>query len=434
MAKSNDPKVRVARPYAGVKRVQRAPAHPFSLKTRPFQIQPFLISPVLPGETLTNLVHQSRTVTKPIKDPLLGWWTEHYYFYVRLRDIEYHLGDNFLDAMVTDPAGYDPAPLRAAADPKFYHAGASTPWIKYAMETIVEYYFRDEGEDWDAASLDGIPLAQIAQRNWFDSLTLADEKRTNRDPDIDLNNDDTIRASEVNDAMAIWSAQRDAGLESLDYADWIKTFGVAVTEENTPSTAEYKPELLRYNRQWQYPVNTVDPATGTPSSAVSWLTAFTADKDRMFKEPGFIIGLQVTKPKVYLRDPKGSFADYMERLENWLPALSHSSYEKGFIEFAHAAGPLASKFKTDADVNQGYWLDFRDLLVYGDQFLNYDYSAAASALNVLTEDGARRYANTTQIDGLFKAAAPANVIDTDGIATLRILGRQKDRTPGPRTL
>ena len=98
MAKSNDPKVRVARPYAGVKRVQRAPAHPFSLKTRPFQIQPFLISPVLPGETLTNLVHQSRTVTKPIKDPLLGWWTEHYYFYVRLRDIEYHLGDNFLDA------------------------------------------------------------------------------------------------------------------------------------------------------------------------------------------------------------------------------------------------------------------------------------------------------------------------------------------------
>ena len=40
------------------------------------------------------------------------------------------------------------------------------------------------------------------------------------------------------------------------------------------------------------------------------------------------------------------------------------------------ARPLANKFKTDADVNQGYWLDFRDLLVYGDQFLNYDYSAA----------------------------------------------------------
>lgn len=434
MAKPNDPKVRVARPYAGVKRTQRSPQHPFSLKTRPFQIQPFLISPVLPGETLVNLVHQSRTVTKPIKDPLLGWWTEHYYFYVRLRDIEYHLGDAFVDEMVTNPSTYDPAALRAAAAAKFYHPGSSTPWIKYAMETIVEYYFRDEGEDWDAATLDGLPLAQIAQRNWFDSLTLDDEKRAARELDLDLNADGDITAREVSEGMEIWAAQRDAGLETLDYADWIKTFGVAVSEENTVSTAEYKPELLRYNRQWQYPVNTVDPATGAPSSAVSWLTAFAADKNRMFREPGFIIGLQVTKPKVYLRDPKGSFTAYMERLENWLPALSHSSYEKGFVNFAHAAGPLPNKFKTDADVNQGYWLDFRDLLLYGDQFINYDYSAAPSALSVLTEDGARRYADTSQIDGLFKAVAPANVIDTDGLTTLRIMGRQKDRTPGARTL
>ena len=434
MAKSNDPRIQRAKPYAGVKRTMRSPNHPFSLKTRPFQIQPFLISPVLPGETLTNLVHQSRTVTKPIKDPLLGWWTEHYYFYVRLRDIEFHLGDNFLDEMVTSPGTYDHTPLRASAAAKFYHDGASTPWVKYAMETIVEYYFRDEGEDWDAASLDGIPLAQIAQRNWFDSLTLADEKRPDRDVNLDLDSDGDITAREAEEAMQIWQAQRDAGLESLDYADWIKTFGIAVPEDNTTSMNEYKPELLRYNRQWQYPVNTVDPATGTPSSAVSWLTAFAADKSRMFKEPGFIIGLQVTKPKVYLRDPQGSLAGYMEKLENWLPALSHSSYEKGFLQFAHADGPLGGKFKTDADVNQGYWLDLRDLLMYGDQFINYDYSAAPSALSVLTEDGARRYANTSQIDGLFKSAAPANVIDTDGVTALRIMGRQKDRTPGARTL
>ena len=92
--------------------------------------------------------------------------------------------------------------------PKFNHPASSTPWIKYAMETIVEYYFRDEGEDWDAASLDGIPLAQIAQRNWFDSLTLADEKRTNRDPNVDLNADSDITASEVNSAMEIWKAPR----------------------------------------------------------------------------------------------------------------------------------------------------------------------------------------------------------------------------------
>ena len=60
MAKSNDPRIVRAKPYAGVKRTMRSPNHPFSLKTRPFQIQPFLISPVLPGETQTHAMARDR--------------------------------------------------------------------------------------------------------------------------------------------------------------------------------------------------------------------------------------------------------------------------------------------------------------------------------------------------------------------------------------
>ena len=93
MAKYKDPKVQVPRPYKGVKRVMRNPAHPWQLRTRPYQIQPCMISPVLPGETLKNLVGMSRVVTKPIANPLIGWWCEYYVFYVRLRDIEFHLKD-----------------------------------------------------------------------------------------------------------------------------------------------------------------------------------------------------------------------------------------------------------------------------------------------------------------------------------------------------
>ena len=54
MAKYRDPKVRVAKPYANVRRSLRSPSHPFQIRTRPFQIQPFLCSPVLPGETLNK--------------------------------------------------------------------------------------------------------------------------------------------------------------------------------------------------------------------------------------------------------------------------------------------------------------------------------------------------------------------------------------------
>jgi len=434
MAKFNDPKVRVASAYQGVRRKLRNPAHPFQLRTKPFQIQPFMLSPVLPGETLKNLVCMSRVVTKPIKSPLIGWWCEYYFFYVRLRDIEWHLKETkgeWLDEMVTSPGTYDPAPLRSAtALTQFYVAAGGTPWLKYATELCVEYYFRDQGEDWDVATLDNVPLAQIGSRNWMDSLTLDDNKRTDRDFNVDLDNDGKVEAQEMLQGMDHWQALRDAGLESLDYEDWIRTFGVSVPERDDSTDMKYKPELVRYFRQWQYPTNTVEPTTGVPSSAVSWVNAFRADKDRMFKEPGFLVGLTVQKPKVYLDDPSGALANHMETLENWLPAISHKDYEKGFKRFDADKGPLASKIGTTPF--EAYWVDLRDLLIYGDQFLNYVPDAASSALSVIGAAGGGRYPTTADIDGLFSGGD--KYIQTDGVVNLTIAGRQEDRTRGRNVL
>ena len=60
----------------------RRPEHPFILRHKPWQIQPFLIAPVIPGETMSNLLMQARVVTDPINNPLIGWHIEYYYFYV----------------------------------------------------------------------------------------------------------------------------------------------------------------------------------------------------------------------------------------------------------------------------------------------------------------------------------------------------------------
>ena len=229
--------------------------------------------------------------------------------------------------------------------------------------------------------------------------------------------------------MQHWEALREAGLETMDYEDWIKTFGVSVPEVEE-SFNKYRPELIRYWRQWQYPTNTVEPTTGVPSSAVSWVNAFRADKDRLFKEPGFIIGLTVQKPKAYLSDPTGQLAGFMQTLENWLPALSHKEYERGFLHFAENAGPLADKF--DAGTPEGYWVDLRDLLVYGDQFLNFAADAASGAVSVITDAGGARYPSTTAIDALFSGAD--KYIQTDGIVNLSIKGRQRDQTPGRTVL
>ena len=66
------------RPVGQVSRKSRRPSHPFQLRHMPWQIQPFLIAPVLPGETLKNILLQSRAVTKPIKNGIVGIRIEHH--------------------------------------------------------------------------------------------------------------------------------------------------------------------------------------------------------------------------------------------------------------------------------------------------------------------------------------------------------------------
>lgn len=437
MAKSRDPKVRVSSAYRGVKRVMRYPQHPFQLRTRPFQIQPFLIAPVLPGETLKNAMVQSRVVTDPIKHSLVGWWTEYFLFFVKHRDINYHLGSDFLEQMMLNP-GFDPTAYDDDTDQaKYYHAAGGINYTRLCLETCVEWYFRDQGEDFDVAVLDGLPLAQITGRSWQDSLTIEPDYRTDRDVSLDMNDDGDITVQEMRDAEAHWEALRSAGLENMDYEDFLRTYGVQIREPDASPTL-YRPELIRYKREWTYPTNTVSADTenlGSVASAASWAVAFRADKDRFFKEPGFIFGVTVARPKTYGAQQKGTLVHEMKSALSWLPAIIHKDYEKSFVEFSGTEGPLPSIFEDAPAVEEpptpatyfDYKLDMRDLLVYGDQFVNFAADTAGSFMSQVLKDGTRRYPDATSIDNLF--AGTNKQIRQDGIVNLAIAGRQRDRTP-----
>lgn len=426
MAKSRDPKLRVSSAYRSTRRTIRRPQHPFMLKTRPFQIQPFMIAPILPGETLRNLLCQTRVVTDPLKHPLVGWWTEYFFFYVKHRDLNYHNGNDAFEKMVLDPT-FDAASISSAADLKNYNAAGGINYSKMCLETVTEWFFRDQGEDWnETGTLDGLPLAQISGRNWLDSLTLSDSYRTDSDVNLDLNADGDITVREMMEAQAHWEALRSAGLEDMDYEDYLRTYGV-MSREPDASPNLYRPELIRYKREWSYPTNTVNPENGQPSSAVSWAVAFRADKDRYFKEPGFIFGVTVARPKTYISNQAGSLAHEMKNVFSWLPATLQNDYEKGFIEIQGNAGPLAGIFDDGDDGLFNYTVDIRDLFTYGDQFVNYQIDAASSAVGVVTDDGKVRYPDATSIDDLFSGAN--KTIRQDGIVTLAISGRQKDNSP-----
>lgn len=398
-----------------VGRVTRSPRHTFHIRQKPFLLQPFMLAPVLPGETMKSLLLQSRAVTSPIANGLIGWWLEYYFFYVKHRDLDGR--DDFSEMMLDldkDMSAY----VEAASVP-YYHMAGRINWAKLCLKRITEEYFRDEGEAWDSQTVDGMPVVKINSDSVLNSATLDDNFVGPSDVSLTVGGDDAVTASEVDAMMRTYQFQRANNLTAMDYEDWLATYGIR------PKPAEnHRPELIRYIREWQYPSNTVEPSTGVPSSAVSWAVSERADKDRFFREPGFIVGVTVARPKVYLRNQDGSVADTLLGALEWLPAIMRDDPWTSVKKFAETEGP----FSVVSDAN-GYWLDLKDLFLYGDQFINFAVAAdnTANLVNLPTATMNTLYPASGDIDNLFSGAA--KTVKQDGVVQLSVLGALQDTTP-----
>jgi hypothetical protein len=376
-----------------------------------------MIAPVLPGETLKNLQLQTRAVTDPIKSPLIGWWLEYYYFYVKHRDLTDR--QVMMDMVLSNAST---AALNAAADVPTYHAAAMPNYTKLCQDRVVAEYFRNEGETINQGLIDTIPTASIASDTWLDSVKAASTNPP-ADPELPGTQDDPHIITGFSTQYTQWEFMKQERLTDLTYEDFLKSYGVR-GEKVAEVIDEHKPELIRYIRDWTYPSNVVNAATGVPASACSWSTAERADKDRFFTEPGFLVGYSVARPKVYLSKQKGSGVDMLMDAYSWLPAVLKEDPYTSLRNFANTAGPLAGNVTDVA----GYWVDVRDLFMYGDQFVNFSLAETNAGLVALpTVALEKRYAVAADADALFNDVAK-NKINQDGVTQLAILGRLSDET------
>lgn len=409
----------VVQQVASAGRVARRPVHNFQLRTRPWQIQPFFIAPVLPGETMKNLALQSRVRTDPVKNGFIGWWNEYYLFYVKLRDLD---GRADFENMILTP-GYSLAAYDFAANASYYHAGPGISWVRECLKRVTSEYFRDEGESWDAALVGGLPLAGVNSQSWLDSAKVGTISPPVEEdlpgPDVEL--PDWLTGWE--NQFAQYQHMRELKLTEATFEDWLRSFGV------TPPKAAaelHRPELIRFIRDWAMPVDAQD-STGAPAAQVRWVHQEKADKDRFFKEPGFLFGVTVSRPKVYMGNQKGSASAMLNNAFSFLPALMSEYPYTSLREFqtsTGANGPLGN-------VPSGaYWVDVRDLYLYGDQFANFDIGTAGLAANAValpTASLAKRFATDAEMTALFSEAG-SNQIRSEGVVSLAILGTQQDHT------
>lgn len=400
---------------APTERRSRRPKHKFQIRVKPYQIAPFMIAPVLPGETLSNFYFESREVTDPISNSIIGWSSEWFIFYVKMRDLEER---DVVDDLFIEPT-QNLSALNEAADEKYYHRGSSPNFAKLALKRVVQTYFRDEGEAWNNADIDGLPSAQMRDQGWMDSAvdtTILSAGVGN--PAVDATTPEAL-----DKLMDAYEYLRSMSLMDMEFEDYLRTFGVRISKAEL-----HKPELVANWREFQYPSNTVEPTTGVPSSAVSWVHKKMERKKTFFREPGFLIGVHIVRPKVYFGRQFGAMAHFLDQGLSWLPAIMKDSPETSLREFAGAAtgaGPLSNG--TTGPTN-GYWIDMRDLFLHGDQFLNFALdSLDANIVAKPTVALQRKYLAEADVDALF-ASSEREQVRSDGFLSLDVLGMQQDYT------
>lgn len=409
-----------------VRRKPRRPQHRFNLKTKPYQIQPFLIAPVLPGETMQNLLLQSHVVTDPVLNRLVGWWKEYYFFYVPHLALTADDPDGLLRAMMLDPTTNVSTMYADGNLPAWYTFEGGIDFVQYCQHAVVSEFFRDEDEDL-GDSIDGMHTAQIDQQQWWNSAKLESAGAD----DLELPGVDDIEELDIlpshATAYAQWELMRDAGMIDQDYDDFIRSYGVDIPkaqEVENREVASFRPELLRFSRSWKYPVAAIDPADGSATAAVKWEVAERADKSRFFKYPGFIFGVTVTRPKLYLGNQKGAAVGFLNNAYSWLPAVLHGHVYSSIKEIVDSGtvGPWQNQ-------SEDYWFDCKDLFLYGDQFVNYAMDVAhTNSVAMPTATLGLKYPTEAMVDALFVTAGTDYVYE-DGTVHLNVLGKLSETTP-----
>lgn len=384
----------------------------------------------MPGETINNIFFESRVVTDPIRNAIIGWKKEYFFYYVKISD----LGIPEFKQMFVDPTNTDlitSTALEVGANiPRTYTAKGGIDYLDKCLTRIVDEYFRDNGEvrsDFQtAATLTGSPIVQIRTNTWLDSIT---------DDSVMPEGAAISGATDMGDLDRLYNAfeqLRAMGLSDMTYEDFLRAQGIHIPERD-----ENRPVELAHFSDFTYPSNTVTQGTGAVTSACSWVFKQGTKKPYFVKEPGFIVGLTVTRPKTYFAGLAGKLADFATRAWDWMPFYMMDMPETSLKYFAADTGPLGDRTTPTDD----HWVDMRDELLYGDQFQNVVPFNAAPA-DVGTENmlsyptGATatmddwKYPAESAIKQLFVTPASAFYVKEDGYVSLSIKGKQVDYTRG----
>lgn len=428
--------------YKKQPRRHRRPREAFNIKARPFEIVPFLCHPVLPMETLDSAFLQSAVVSDPVANRLIGWWHEYHIFYVPIRALtqgpDFQIDPADLNSLFLDPTfTMNTSYTRGSNTVPFYSFKGGVSWVNMLYSYIVARWFRDEGEGSSAdTTWDDYDIAQVDQKNWAHSLK--EESATGDDTELpgvdELEDLDILSGFETHYAQ--YELMRDQGMIDMTYREFLRSYGITppkdlVVAPDAEAVPTLEAERLRSIVKFTQPTLAPQVGSANTSSVLYWRCAERITKRRFFGEPGFIFGVTVTRPKLYLGNQKGHAVGLLHNAFAWLPAvLNHLPYTSIQENLDSATDGILQGGDED------YWLDIKDMFLHGGQFVNHAMSASANhgvAIPVVS-DLNKKYISEAMMNSLFTTSdGSASYIIQDGSVHFDILGKLVEGTPGTGT-
>lgn len=402
--------VRVVRSVAP--RTIRSPVHTAYVEARPFVLQPFLLAPVRPGETVKAGMFQVRALSDPVKSPVVGAWLEVFLFYVRASDLD---DSAALKAVFVNPSAnlsayYGPASRYT------YHAGSAVDWARRCLDVVVRTHFRREEEDETLAAgktAGGEYLAAVHGRSWLDSLYAASELAA------------ATGSDDFEKRWSLFRQMRERKLVTGSYEEFLEEYGVTGPSGDVALPADLRiPELVRFVRTFAYPALTVDPASGSPAALWSWTLDERVRKARFCDEWGFLFGVLLVRPKTYFKNQKGAAAWFLSDPRGWVPDVLEDAgaVQEAIFNQTSGAGPLNVG-------TTGYVVDVRDLFLHGDQWTNVDLTTTTDPhfVPLPSSDATNSlYPTEAAIDAFFVGTSKR--VRIDAVAQFNIAGNLRDHT------
>lgn len=406
--------LQVLQPGMNKKRHRRSPNFPIAGIMKPYGAYPIFVHPVLPGETLQEWDMKWRCLSKPIKHPLVGAWMDTWLIYVKFTDIDRALGEMFISDTYST-AGWTAGSNR----PRHFTKSGQIDWVYLALNRIANAFFLHEGET--IIRNDEVPMLKMANTSWYQNLMF---KPAGVDPAALPSNPDA--------QLTGYQMMQMMNMTEVTYESYLKQYGVQSIVSGVG-----QPEILRYTRSWTVPVNTVEPSTGIPSSAWVWSDHLKLDKAKRFDEPGFVMLVASSRPKMYQADLPYSFVGNLWGFSDWFPAYNLADPAAGVRLIVSSDAVIDPTAVTGGPFDLLY--DHRDLLNHGEQFVNATDATMPYALpranGLAIAAGATQstlqgeYPLAADIDALFVGAGASDkFLYYEGMSSLVIDGHMTDTT------